>query len=96
MSTTVLLEVDARHESILRRALAMVQEMENLALTAPDGAAFGVCEEAVIHKGRDLQRQMLADAVALRIEAAEKRGPRSALALADARKRTEAPSDAPS
>jgi hypothetical protein len=96
MSAKVLLEVDARHESILRRALAMVQEMENLALTAPDGAVFDACEEAVIHKGRDLQRQMLADAVALRIEAAEKRGPRFALALADARKRAAAPSDAPS
>src|SRR5688572_6179676 len=97
MSTKVLLEVDARHESILRRALAMVEEMEDLALTAPDGGVFDVCEDAVIHKGRDLQRQMLADAVALRIEAAEKRGPLSALALlADARKRTAAPSDAPS
>jgi hypothetical protein len=96
MSTTVLLEVDARHESILRRALAMVQEMEDLALTAPDGAVFGVCEEAVIHKGRDLQRQVLGDAVAFRIEAAEKRGPLSALALVGARKRTAAPSNAPS
>ena len=67
MSTKVLLEVDARHESILRRALAMVEEMEQLALTAPDGTVFGACEEAVIHKGRDLQRQMLADAAALRI-----------------------------
>jgi hypothetical protein len=94
MSTKVLLEVDARHESILRRALAMVQEMEQLALTAPDGVVFGVCEDAVIHKGRDLQRQVLSDAVALRIEAAEKRGLRSALALADARKTTVAPSDA--
>jgi hypothetical protein len=96
MSTKVLLEVDARHESILRRALAMLQEMEDLALTAPDGAVFGACEDAVIHKGRDLQRQMLADAVAFRVEAAEKRGPLSALALADARKTTAAPSDAPS
>ena len=96
MSTKVLLEVDARHESILRRALAMLQEMEDLALTAPDGAVFGACEDAVIHKGRDLQRQMLADAVAFRVEAAENRGPLSALALADARKTTAAPSDAPS
>ncbi len=40
MSTKVLLEVDARHESILRRALAMVEEMEQLALTAPDGAVL--------------------------------------------------------
>jgi hypothetical protein len=96
MSATVLLEVDARHEPILRRALAMLQEMENLALTAPDGAVFGACEDAVIQKGRDLQRQMLAGAVASRIEAAEKRGPLSALALAGARKTTAAPSSAPS
>jgi hypothetical protein len=95
MSTTVLIEVDARHESILRRALAMVQEMEDLALTAPDGAVFGACEEAVIHKGRDLQRQMLADAVAKRIEAAEKRGRLCAAVPADARKTTAGPSDAP-
>ncbi len=94
MSTKVLLEVDARHESILRRALAMVEEMEQLALSAHDGAVFDVCEDAAVHKGRDLQRQMLSDAVAQRIEAAEKRGPRSAFALADARKTTADPSGA--
>jgi hypothetical protein len=95
MSMKVLLEVEARHESILRRALAMVQEMEQLALTAPDGAVFDACEAAVLHKGRDLHRQMLGDAVARRIQAAEKRGRRSAPALADATRRTVAPSDAP-
>ena len=94
MSTKVLLEVDARHESILRRALAMVEEMEQLALTAPDGAVFDVCEDAVLHKGRDLQRQILSDAVARRIQAAEKRGRLSAPALADARRRTAVPSSA--
>ena len=94
MSTKVLLEVDARHESILRRALAMVEEMEQLALTAPDGAVFDVCEDAVLHKGRDLQRQILGDAVARRIEAAEKRGRLSALCPADARRTTAGPSNA--
>jgi hypothetical protein len=94
MNTKVLLEVDARHESILRRTLAMVQEMEQLALSAHDGAVFDLCEDAAVHKGRDLQRQMLSDAVARRIEAAEKRGRRSALALVDARKRTVDPSRA--
>jgi len=89
-----LLEVDARHESILRRTLAMVEEMERLALSAPDGAVFDVCEDAVVHKGRDLQRQMLADAVAKRIEAAEKRGRLCAAVPAGARKRTAAPSRA--
>ena len=94
MSTKVLLEVDARHESILRRALAMVEEMERLALSAPDGAVFDVCEDAVVHKGRDLQRQMLSDAVARRIEAAEKRGRLCAAVPADARKTTADPSSA--
>lgn len=92
MSTTILLEVDARHESILRRTVAMVQEMEQLALTAPDGAVFAACEEAVLHQGRDLQRQMLQDAVARRIEAAETRGRRPGLARADARRATADPS----
>lgn len=94
MSTKVLLEVDAKHESILRRALAMVEEMEQLALTAPDGVVFDVCEDAVIRNGRDLQRQMLGEAVARRIEAAEKRGRRSASVPADARRRTEGRSNA--
>lgn len=94
MNTKVVIEVDARHESILRRALAMMEEMEQLALTAPDGGVFADCEDAVIHKGRDLQRLMLADSVARRIDAAEKRGPRSAPAPADARKRTADPSNA--
>ena len=94
MNTKVLLEVDARHESILRRALAMVEEMEQLALTAPDGAVFDACEEAVLHKGRDLQRHMLSDAVARRIQAAEKRGRRSVLVRAGARRTTAGPSNA--
>jgi hypothetical protein len=92
MSTKVQFEVDARHESILRRALAMVEEMEQLALSTPDGAVFDVCEDAIVHKGRDLQRQMLSDAVAKRIEAAEKRGRLCAAVPADARKRTVDPS----
>jgi hypothetical protein len=88
MNTKVMIEVDAKHEAILRRALAMVEEMEQLALTAPDGAVFDACEAAVIQKGRDFQQQMLGEAVARRIEAAEKKGPRSACAPADARRRT--------
>ena len=94
MSTKVVIEVDARHESVLRRALAMMEEMEQLALTAPEGAVFADCEDAVIHKGRDLQKLMLADAVARRIDAAEKRGHLCAPASADARRTTADPSDA--
>ena len=94
MSAKVVIEVDARHESTLRRALAMMEELEQLALTAPDGAVFADCEDAVIHKGRDLQKLMLTDAVARRIGAAEKRGRRSAPAHAGARERTADPSNA--
>lgn len=87
MSTKVTIEVDAKHEMIVRRSLALAEEMEQLALTAPDGAVFDVCEEAVIVKGRQLQGQMLGEAVARRIEAAEKKGRRSASAHADERKK---------
>jgi hypothetical protein len=88
MNTKVLIEVDAQHEAIVRRALALAEEMEQLALTAPDGTVFDACEGAVIEKGRDLQRQMLGAAVARRVEAAEKKGRRSAPAPAGGRRRT--------
>lgn len=73
MSTKVTFEFDARFEHGMRRALAMFEEMEQLALTAPDGHVFDVCEEAVIDKGRQLQAATLGEAVARRIEAAEKK-----------------------
>ena len=88
MSTKVLIEVDPKHEAIVRRALALAEEMEQLALTAPEGAVFDVCEGAIIERGRTLQGQMLGEAVTRRIEAAEKKGRRSACAPADGRRRT--------
>ena len=87
MSSKVTIEVDARHEAVVRRALAFAEEMEQLALTAPEGTVFDACEGAVIEKGRKLQSQMLADAVARRIEAAEKKGRRSASVTAGARRK---------
>jgi hypothetical protein len=94
MNAKVLIEVDAQHEAIVRRALALAEELEQLALAAPDGAVVDACEGAVIDKGRDLQGQMLGAAVARRIEAAEKKGRRSAPARADGRKRTVDPKSA--
>lgn len=88
MNTKVLIEVDAKHEAILRRALALVEEMEQLALLAPDGTVFDACEAAVIEKGRELQTRMLTEAVARRVEAAEKKGRRSASAAAGGRRKT--------
>jgi hypothetical protein len=94
MSVKVIIEVDARYEATVRRALALAEEMEQLALTAPDGTVFDACEAAVLHKGRDLQAQILGEAVARRIEAAEKKGPRSASVPAVARRRTAGPKNA--
>ena len=89
MHTTVLIEVDVQHEAVVRRALALAEEMEQLALTAPDGTVFDACEEAILEKGRELQTQLLGAAVAQRIGAAEKRGaaPRLRLRAAEGKPR---------
>ncbi len=94
MDPKVTIEVDARHEGIVRRALALAEEMEQLALTAPEGEVFDACEGAVIEKGRSFQGQVLGAAVARRIEAAEKKGRRSVFARADARRKTAGPKNA--
>jgi hypothetical protein len=94
MSTKVTIEFDSRFENGMRRALAMFEEMEQLALTAPDGQVVDVCEQAVIEKGRTLQAATLGEAVARRVEAAEKKGRRSGSARAVARKKIADPKDA--
>jgi hypothetical protein len=91
MSPKVTLEFDARFGNGMRRALAMFEEMEQLALTAADGQVFDVCEQAVIDKGRKLQAATLGEAVARRVEAAEKRGRRSGSASVAARRKIAAP-----
>jgi hypothetical protein len=78
MTPTVTIEIPAASEALVRQLLALHEEMQALALSAPDGTVLDACETAVIPKGRDLTKQILADAVARRIETAEKRGPRSA------------------
>ena len=87
MNTKVTIEVDAKHEAVMRRALALAEEMEQLALTAPDGAVFEACEEGVLEKGRTFQAHLLGGAVSRRIEAAEKKGRRSGSAPAVAKRR---------
>jgi hypothetical protein len=94
LSTKVTIEFDSRFEAGVRRALAMLEEMEQLALTAPDGQVFALCEQAVIEKGRQNQAAMLGDAVARRVEAAEKKGRRSASVRVDARKKIADPKNA--
>jgi membrane-bound ClpP family serine protease len=91
MNPKVTIEVEARHEGLVRQALALAEEMEHLALTAPDGAVFAACEMAVVEQGRRFQQRVLSDAVARRVEVAEKKGRRSAAALAAAARKTAGP-----
>jgi hypothetical protein len=96
MSPTVTIEVPADQETLFRRFLALYEELRQLALTAPDGTVFDSCEAAILEKGRDIQTQLLTDAVARRIESAEKKGPRSARVVAVERKKTAGPRPASS
>lgn len=72
----------------------MNEELARLALCAPDGTVFDACESAVISGGREVQTRMLEEAVARRIEAAEKRGLRSGRASVVGPKKTAAPKNA--
>jgi len=76
---------------MLARLLAMSEELQSLALTAPDGTVFDACENAVLDRGRELQTRLLTEAVARRVEAAEKKGPRSASARAAGPRKTAGP-----
>ncbi len=85
---TVTIEIPAERETLVRRLLALHDELEQLALTAPDGTVLDACETAVIAGGRDLSQRLLSDAVARRVQAAEKKGRRCVSVNADARRRT--------
>lgn len=86
--STITIEIPAASEALVRQLLALHEELHALALSAPDGTVLDACEEAVVPKGRDLAKRILADAVARRIETAEKRGRRSAPAPAAGPRRT--------
>jgi len=87
MKPTVTIEIPADREALVRQLLALHDEMEHLALSAADGTVLDACETAILQKGRDLNTKILADAVARRVEAAEKKGRRSASVRAvDSRK----------
>ena len=69
---TITLEIDAEHEDLLRQYAGFLEEMKDLAATAPEGSVLAVCEDAVIEKGREHQRRLLEQAVQSRINAVEK------------------------
>ncbi len=62
MTPTITIEIPAASEALVRQLLALHEELQALALSAPDGTVLNACEEAVIPKGRDLTANLLADA----------------------------------
>jgi hypothetical protein len=85
---TFTAEVTSGQAQILQRLLALMEELNHLADTAPDGSVFDVCEASVVSGGRQVQQQLLQHAVQRRIDNAEKKGHRSASAPADGPKKT--------
>ena len=73
---TVTIEIDEDLVDLLEAHANYLMEMKDLAGSAPHGQVFYQCEEAVVTKGRELQRQLLEKAVESRIESAEKKGRR--------------------
>ena len=72
--TTIMLEIDTEHEELLRQYAGFLEEMKDLAATTPDGSVFAVCEDAVVEKGREHQRNILRQAIQSRLDAAEQKG----------------------
>lgn len=89
MNATVTIEIPADREVLVRQVLALQEEMEQLALTSPDGTVLDACETAIVEKGRNLSTKILSEAVARRVEAAEKKGRRSESVRAVVPKKTE-------
>ena len=73
---TITLEIDADYEDLLRRYADFLGEMKHLAASTPDGSVLDACEEAVIERGREHQRQLLEKTVQSRLDSAEKKGRR--------------------
>jgi hypothetical protein len=73
---TITREIDTEHEDLLRQYAGFLDEMKELAVTAPDGSVFEACEGAVIERGREHQRRLLEHAVQARLDSAEKKGRR--------------------
>jgi predicted RNA-binding protein associated with RNAse of E/G family len=74
---TVTLEVHTPEQAeLLRNFHAYVLELDQLALSAPDGKVVDECELSAVTKGQDITRQALEQAVQRRINAAEKKGRR--------------------
>lgn len=80
---TVSLEVHSpEQEALVRQFHALVLELEQLALTAPEGQVVDQCEAALLERGQQVHCQVLQQAVQQRIAALEKKGLRCGPAAA--------------
>lgn len=71
---SITLEVDSAEQAeLVRQFHGLLQEMQQLALSAPAGHVMDVCEEAVVKRGQDVNRKVLEQAVQQRIAALEKK-----------------------
>lgn len=87
----ITLEVDdAAQEQLIRNYHALVMELNDLALAAPDHAVLDRLEDLAIQRGRQTLQASLQQAVQKRIDEAEKKGRRSATAPAARNAKTEA------
>jgi hypothetical protein len=88
---TITLEIENDGEEALVRGFhAMLQEMNDLARTAPNGRIVDQLEDLAVEKGRDTLRATLEHAVQQHIDGAEKKGRRSVSVRAAKSGKTEA------
>jgi hypothetical protein len=81
---------------LVERALALAQELERTAASAPYGSLLDRCELLLLDQGRQLLRDALAGALQQQIAQVEKRGPPPAPVPADRPADTKAPTRATS
>src|SRR5579864_4784893 len=88
MKPSITIQIPADSETLVRRLLALHEELEPRALSAAAGTVFDACEAALVDPGRDWTAPLLATAVACRVEAAEKTGRRCVRAPAAGPRKT--------
>ena len=59
---------------IVERALALAQELEVTADSAPDGQVIDRCESLLLGNGREFLRRALEDTIQAQVDALEKKG----------------------
>ena len=74
MTAPALETLTPLQRTIVERALALAQELEATAGSAPDGQVIDRCELLLLGAGREFLRRALEDTLQARVEALEKKG----------------------